>query len=48
MFVILITFIVIEGARVDDMEYMKKHGIDPSQVSTEITEIFSKMMFLDG
>lgn len=27
---------------------MKEHGIDPSQVSTEITEIFSKMMFLDG
>jgi aarF domain-containing kinase len=27
---------------------MRKHGIDSSQVSTEITEIFSKMMFLDG
>ncbi|KAI9273389.1 ABC1 family-domain-containing protein [Helicostylum pulchrum] len=38
----------IEGGRVDDFNYMKKHGIDPSQVSTEITEIFSKMMFLDG
>lgn len=39
---------VIEGARIDDLDYMKEHGIDPSQVSTEITEIFSKMMFLDG
>ncbi|KAF1800698.1 ABC1 family-domain-containing protein [Mucor lusitanicus] len=38
----------IEGARIDDLDYMKEHGIDPSQVSTEITEIFSKMMFLDG
>ncbi|KAI9474260.1 MAG: ABC1 family-domain-containing protein [Benjaminiella poitrasii] len=38
----------IEGARIDDMEYMKKHGIDSAQVSTEITQVFSKMMFLDG
>ncbi|KAI8637866.1 ABC1 family-domain-containing protein [Parasitella parasitica] len=38
----------IKGARIDDLEFMKEHGIDPSQVSTEITEIFSKMMFLDG
>ncbi|CEP19300.1 hypothetical protein [Parasitella parasitica] len=38
----------IEGARIDDMEFMKEHDIDPSQVSTEITKIFSKMMFLDG
>ncbi|KAI7898593.1 ABC1 family-domain-containing protein [Cokeromyces recurvatus] len=38
----------IEGARIDNMEYMKTHGIDPSQVSTEITQVFSKMMFLDG
>lgn len=44
----MVLFIVIKGARVDDMDYMEKHGIDPSQVSTEITEIFSKMMFLDG
>jgi aarF domain-containing kinase len=40
--------LVIKGARVDDLEYMKEHGIDSSQVSTEITQIFSKMMFLDG
>lgn len=32
----------------DDLEYMKRHGIESSAVSTEITEIFSKMMFLDG
>lgn len=41
-------FIVIEGARVDNLTYMQEHGIDSSQVSTQITEIFSKMMFLDG
>jgi aarF domain-containing kinase len=45
----LVTFeLVIQGARIDDLEFMKEHGINPSQVSTEITEIFSKMMFLDG
>jgi aarF domain-containing kinase len=39
---------VIEGARVDDLEYFKQHHINSSQVSTEITNIFSKMMFIDG
>ncbi|KAL0080335.1 ABC1 family-domain-containing protein [Phycomyces blakesleeanus] len=38
----------IEGARIDDLAYMKEHDIDPSTVSTELTEIFSKMMFLHG
>ncbi|ORX57597.1 ABC1-domain-containing protein, partial [Hesseltinella vesiculosa] len=38
----------IEGARVDNLSYMKDHGIDPNKVSLEITRIFSKMMFLDG
>ncbi|KAI8097969.1 ABC1 family-domain-containing protein [Gilbertella persicaria] len=38
----------IQGARIDDLEFMLKHGIDSSNVSTEITEIFSKMMFIDG
>ncbi|CAO3665117.1 unnamed protein product [Rhizopus stolonifer] len=38
----------IEGARVDDLEYFREHHINSSQVSTEITNIFSKMMFIDG
>ncbi|KAI8996789.1 ABC1 family-domain-containing protein [Pilobolus umbonatus] len=38
----------IKGGRIDDAEYLKEHNIDPSQVSAEITKIFSKMMFLDG
>ncbi|KAI7868122.1 ABC1 family-domain-containing protein [Spinellus fusiger] len=38
----------MEGARIDDLEYMKKHSIDPNSVSTEITKIFSKMIFLHG
>ncbi|KAI8968306.1 ABC1 family-domain-containing protein [Mycotypha africana] len=38
----------IDGARIDDLKYMKDHHIDPNQVSTEITKVFGKMMFLDG
>ncbi|KAI8067064.1 ABC1 family-domain-containing protein [Gongronella butleri] len=38
----------VEGARIDDIAYMKAHHIDPSLVSMEITKIFAKMMFLDG
>ncbi|ORZ11432.1 ABC1 family-domain-containing protein [Absidia repens] len=38
----------IDGARPDDLEYMTSHNIDPVQVSTEITTLFAKMMFLHG
>ncbi|KAI9468664.1 ABC1 family-domain-containing protein [Zychaea mexicana] len=38
----------IEGSRIDDLEYMKQHGINPAQVSAEFTEAFSKMIFLHG
>ncbi|KAI8367658.1 ABC1 family-domain-containing protein, partial [Radiomyces spectabilis] len=38
----------IEGARIDDLEYMKRHNIDAASVSKELSAIFSKMMFLDG
>ncbi|CAO3635160.1 unnamed protein product [Cunninghamella echinulata] len=38
----------IKGARIDDLEFLKEHNIDPSQVSKEITTIFSKMIFLHG
>lgn len=41
-------FVVIEGARPDDLDYMRSHHIDPIQVSSEITTIFSKMMFIHG
>lgn len=36
------------GSRVDDLEYMNKHNIDPKQVSAELTRIFSEMIFLHG
>ncbi|KAI8139454.1 ABC1 family-domain-containing protein [Fennellomyces sp. T-0311] len=38
----------IHGVRIDDLEYMKKHNIDPSTVSTELISIFSRMTFLHG
>ncbi|CAO0795144.1 unnamed protein product [Mucor circinelloides] len=38
----------INGSRVDDLEYMKQHNIDPKQVSSELTRVFSEMIFLHG
>jgi aarF domain-containing kinase len=34
----------IEGARVDNLEYLQKHGIDRNQVSQELSRIFSQMV----
>lgn len=41
-------YIVIEGGRVDDKEYMAAHGIDPAQVSRELITIFANMIFIHG
>jgi aarF domain-containing kinase len=38
----------IRGARIDDVSYMRAHGIDPRQVSAQITDIFSRMIFKYG
>lgn len=38
----------IEGARVDDLVYLKDHGIDRNQVSQELSRIFSQMVYLNG
>lgn len=40
--------LVVDGARIDDLQYMKDHHINPAQVSAELTRIFSKMIFLHG
>ncbi|KAI9320391.1 ABC1 family-domain-containing protein, partial [Dichotomocladium elegans] len=34
----------MDGARVDDISFMKKNGIDPMVVSSELVSIFSEMM----
>lgn len=36
------------GAKVTDVEYMKRHGIDPYQVSKRLSQIFSEMIFIHG
>lgn len=38
----------IEGARVDNLAYLKKHGIDRNQVSQELSRIFSQMVYING
>lgn len=38
----------IEGARVDNLAYLKKHKIDRNQVSQELSRIFSQMVYLNG
>ncbi|KAI9449412.1 ABC1-domain-containing protein [Lactarius psammicola] len=38
----------IDGARVDDLEYLAAHNIDRNKVSLELSRIFSQMVYLDG
>ena len=38
----------IEGARVDDLEYLAAHNIDRNKVSLELSRIFSQMVYIDG
>jgi aarF domain-containing kinase len=38
----------IEGAKTDNREYLKKHGINPDEVAHQITRIFSQMIYRDG
>ena len=40
--------IVIEGSRVDNLEYLSKHHISPEKVSTALSEIFDEMTFISG
>lgn len=35
----------IQGARVDNLEYLKRYGIDRNQVSQELSRIFSQMVY---
>lgn len=40
--------IVIEGSRVDNLEYLSKHKISPVQVSSALAGIFDEMTFISG
>lgn len=39
---------VIDGARVDDLVYLKDHHIDRNTVSQELSRIFAQMVYLNG
>jgi aarF domain-containing kinase len=41
-------FTVIDGARVDDLVYLKNHRIDRNKVSQELSRIFSEMVYMNG
>jgi aarF domain-containing kinase len=38
----------IDGGRVDNLEYLKKHNISRNQVSQELARIFSQMVYEHG
>ena len=38
----------IDGARIDDLAYLKRHHIDRNQVSQELSRIFSQMVYING
>ncbi|KAL7422830.1 hypothetical protein Q5752_002126 [Cryptotrichosporon argae] len=38
----------IDGARIDDLAYLRDHAIDRNQVSQELARVFSQMVYLDG
>ncbi|KAJ3118211.1 hypothetical protein HDU96_003251 [Phlyctochytrium bullatum] len=38
----------IDGGKVDDVDYMKKHGINVHELSHELALAFYKMIFFDG
>ncbi|KAI9094334.1 ABC1 family-domain-containing protein [Phlyctochytrium arcticum] len=36
------------GGKIDDLNYMKSHGINPQEVSAELSTVYSEMIFLHG
>ncbi|KAJ3187905.1 putative aarF domain-containing protein kinase 1 [Gaertneriomyces sp. JEL0708] len=38
----------VAGGKIDDLDYYKRHNIDPRQVSSELSKIYSEMMFVNG
>ncbi|KAI6046229.1 ABC1 family-domain-containing protein [Pisolithus marmoratus] len=38
----------IQGARVDDLVFLEKEGIDTNSVALELASIFGRMVFVDG
>uniref|UniRef100_A0A803PFP4 Protein kinase domain-containing protein n=1 Tax=Cannabis sativa TaxID=3483 RepID=A0A803PFP4_CANSA len=44
----VLTMQFCRGQKVDDVVYMKKHGIDPTKVAKALVEIFAEMIFVHG
>ncbi|KAJ2782381.1 hypothetical protein H4R18_002314 [Coemansia javaensis] len=38
----------VDGSRCDDLAYLRRHGIDPAQVSRAIGRVFAEMTFVHG
>lgn len=38
----------VEGGKVDDLKYLKRHKISPGSVSTVLSGVYNKMIFEDG
>ncbi|XP_016902723.2 uncharacterized protein LOC103500138 isoform X1 [Cucumis melo] len=44
----VLTMEFCEGHKVDDIEFMKQSGIDPSKVAKALVEVFAEMVFVHG
>ncbi|XP_062107684.1 uncharacterized protein LOC133818678 isoform X2 [Humulus lupulus] len=44
----VLTMQFCRGQKVDDVVYLKKHGIDPTKVAKVLVEIFAEMIFVHG
>lgn len=38
----------VEGGQVNDLDYIKKHKINPYEVSDKLGKLYSKMIFIHG
>ncbi|KAJ3158162.1 putative aarF domain-containing protein kinase 1 [Geranomyces michiganensis] len=38
----------VNGGKIDDLNYMRAHNVDPKAVSQELSEIYSEMIFVTG
>ena len=47
--ILMLTFVlVINGSRVDNLEYLSQHDISPVEVSSALSAIFDEMTFISG
>jgi aarF domain-containing kinase len=39
---------VIDGSRIDDMQYLADHNIDRNQVAQQLSHLFTRMIYITG